>query len=150
MDAAAIAHKQEICAEILATVASWIGPPARHAELIDQIGPLDTIIHFDGDAALGFIALAAGVEDHVEITLIAVRRARHGEGIGRRLIHDAAAFARTHDYPALAVSWVTDDPQGRAHRAPRHFFTRLGFRPPLTAARGPLLLRPVRRHWLSA
>ncbi|MEC7675713.1 MAG: hypothetical protein VYB89_09305, partial [Pseudomonadota bacterium] len=69
MDAAAIAHKQEICAEILATVASWIGPPARRVELIDQIGPLDTIIHFDGDAALGFIALAAGVEDHVEITL---------------------------------------------------------------------------------
>ena len=64
--------------------------------------------------------------------------------------HDAAAFARTHDYPALAVSWLTDDPQGRAHRAPRHFFTRLGFRPPLTAARGPLLLRPVRRQWLSA
>ena len=150
MDAAAIAHKQEICAEILATVASWIGPPARHAELIDQIGPLDTIIHFDGDAALGFIALAAGVEDHVEIALIAVRHARHGEGIGRRLIHDAAAFARTHDYPALAVSWLTDDPQGRAHRAPRRFFTRLGFRPPLTAARGPLLLRPVRRQWLSA
>ena len=147
MDAAAIAHKQEICAEILATVAAWVGPPARRAELIDQIGPFDTIIHFDGDAALGLIALAAGVKDHVEITLIAVRRARHGEGIGRRLIRDAATFARTHDYPALAVSWLTDDPQGRAHRAPRHFFTRLGFRPPLTAARRPLLLRLVRRQW---
>ena len=150
MDAAGIAHKQEICAEILATVEAWVGPPARRGALIAQIGPLDTIIHFDGDAALGFIALAAVAADHVEIAAIAVRKARHGHGIGRRLIHDAAAFARDHDYPALAVSWLVDDPDGRAHRAPRRFFERLGFRPPQNAPGGPLLIRPVRRQWLRA
>ncbi|MGB1007003.1 MAG: GNAT family N-acetyltransferase [Thalassobaculaceae bacterium] len=150
MDAAGIAHKQEICAEILATVGAWVGPPARRGDLITRIGPLDTIIHFDGDAALGFIALAAGAEDYVEIALIAVRRARHAEGIGRRLIHDAAAFARDHDYPALAVSWLVDDPDGRAHRTPRRFFERLGFRPAPNAPGGPLLVRSVRRQWLGA
>ena len=51
-----IAHKQEICREILTTLPGYGQDHAALDARITAIAPLDVFIEFDGDAALGLAA----------------------------------------------------------------------------------------------
>ncbi len=101
-----IAHKQEICREILTTLPGYGQDHAALDARITAIAPLDVFIEFDGDAALGFIALKAHSPIHIEIYLLAVRRAAQRQGIGSRLLAAAEAFGQDHGADYLSVQAV--------------------------------------------
>ena len=109
-----IAHKQEICREILSTLPELGDDIDTLEALTTALGPLDVFIEFDGDAALGFIALKARSPTAIDIFAIAVRRAAQRRGIGSHLIASAVPCCQDHGAEYL---WAALPQQTRSGRA---------------------------------
>ena len=75
---------------------------------------------FDGDSAVGSIVIDGGTTPAARLRWFVVEPTRHGQGIGRALLHQALAFADTHhDYLWLTTIVGLD--------AAKHLYEATGF-----------------------
>jgi ribosomal protein S18 acetylase RimI-like enzyme len=129
-----IAHKQEICREILSTLPELGDDIDTLEALTTALGPLDVFIEFDGDAALGFIALKARSPTAIDIFAIAVRRAAQRRGIGSHLIASAVHFCQDHGAEYLWAALPQQTRSGRAAAKAQAFYQAHDFRAQIAGA----------------
>lgn len=75
----------------------------------------------DVDGAVAGFALVAAYDQHAHLYEVSVAREFQGQGIGRKLVEGACAWASAHKYKAITLSTFSDVPWN----AP--FYATLGF-----------------------
>src|SRR4029077_4817155 len=81
-------------AGLLASVPEWFGIPEANAQYVADAGRLPSYLAVDGDEVLGVALVSQHVPESRELHLLAVRRDRHRQGIGRFLVEAVVADLR--------------------------------------------------------
>lgn len=120
------AVKASIAAEILADLPEWFGLPESTAGYITESGKLPFWAAFAGDKAVGFIVLKETSPHTAEIYVTGVKRAYHGNGIGRALCETFSARAKKRGCTFLQVKTVKEGCYDTYDQT-NAFYKRMGF-----------------------
>ncbi len=100
-------QKATIAAEVLADLPEWFGLPESTQNYIDESRDLNLWCAFRGTETLGFISLSETSPDSAEIHCMAVKKAYHRQGLGRKLYQRMADYAKNH-YRYIQVKTVDE------------------------------------------
>jgi GNAT superfamily N-acetyltransferase len=118
-----------ICRALVDGLPEWFGMPESNAEYVRtaDAGPVWLAVE-DGEA-VGLMILKPHGTAAVETYLLAVRRDRRGDGIGRRLIEAAERFAAAGGARFLTVKTLGPSHPSPEYAQTRGFYEALGFVP---------------------
>lgn len=117
-------------AAILASVPEWFGIPEANAHYVADAGRLPSYLAVDGDDpddVVGVALLAEHFPDSRELHLLAVRRDRHREGIGRALVDAVVSDLREAGVRLLEVHTVGPSREDAGYARTREFYLAQGF-----------------------
>ena len=100
-------------AGLLASVPEWFGIPEANAQYVADAGRLPSYLAVDGDEVVGVALLAEHFPGSRELHLLAVRRDRHRQGIGRLLVETVVADLRAGGGAAARGAHRRAVPRGR-------------------------------------
>ena len=114
-------------AGILASVPEWFGIPEATAQYVVDAGRLPSYLAVDGDEVVGVALLAEHFPESRELHLLAVRRDRHRQGIGRLLVETVVADLRQAGVRLLEVHTVGPSHEDEGYARTREFYLALDF-----------------------
>ena len=117
----------EAVREILATIPEWFGIPAANASYVEDAGRLPSYLVVDRDEVVGVALLNEHFPESRELHLIAVRRDRHREGIGRMLLGAIEGDLRESGVRVLEVHTVGPSRENAEYARTREFYLATGF-----------------------
>jgi GNAT superfamily N-acetyltransferase len=117
----------EAVREILASVPEWFGIPEANASYVEDAGRLPSYLAVDGDDVVGVALLAEHFPASRELHLIAVRRDRHREGVGRLLLGAVEQDLRAQGVRLLEVHTVGPSSESEEYARTREFYLATGF-----------------------
>ena len=113
--------------EILATIPEWFGIPEANASYVEDAARLPSFLAVEGSEVLGVALLTEHFPASRELHLIAVRRDRHREGIGRMLLTAIEAELRSRGVRILEVHTVGPSSESPEYARTREFYLASGF-----------------------
>jgi GNAT superfamily N-acetyltransferase len=113
--------------EILATIPEWFGIPEANASYVEDAARLPSYLAIEGADVLGVALLTEHFPGSRELHLIAVRRDRHREGIGRMLLAAIEADLRASGVQILEVHTVGPTSESQEYARTREFYLASGF-----------------------
>ncbi len=114
-------------AGLLASVPEWFGIPEANAQYVADAGRLPSYLAVDGDEVVGVALLAEHFPGSRELHLLAVRRDRHRQGIGRRLVETVVSDLQQAGVRLLEVHTVGPSHEDEGYARTREFYLALGF-----------------------
>ncbi len=114
-------------AGLLASVPEWFGIPEANAQYVADAGRLPSYLAVDGDEVVGVALLAEHFPESRELHLLAVRRDRHRQGIGRLLVETVVADLSEAGVRLLEVHTVGPSHEDEGYARTREFYLALGF-----------------------
>ena len=114
-------------AGLLASVPEWFGIPEANAQYVADAGRLPSYLAVDGDVVVGVALLAEHFPESRELHLLAVRRDRHRQGIGRLLVETVVEDLREAGVRLLEVHTVGPSHEDEGYARTREFYLALGF-----------------------
>ena len=114
-------------AGLLASVPEWFGIPEANAQYVADAGRLPSYLAVDGDDVVGVALLAEHFQEARELHLLAVRRDRHRQGIGRLLVEAVVADLNRAGVRLLEVHTVGPSHDDEGYARTREFYLALGF-----------------------
>jgi GNAT superfamily N-acetyltransferase len=114
-------------AGLLASVPEWFGIAGANAQYVADAGRLPSYLAVDGDEVVGVALLAEHFPESRELHLLAVRRDRHREGIGRALVEAVASDLGEAGVRLLEVHTVGPSHEDEGYARTREFYRALGF-----------------------
>ncbi len=140
------------CEAVFATLPDWFGLPESNEAYLADLALLPAWVATDAGRVVGFTSMRVHNPKSVELEVLAVRRDRHRQGIGRRLV--AAHEAEIERRPGVTLFHVkTRGPSqpDAGYGKTLLFYQSLGFEPlfETDALWGPedpalIMVRPVR------
>lgn len=118
-----------ICEAILASLPEWFGIPDSNAAYARAAEKDPVWLALDGDEAVGLMILRRHPDAAAENWLLAVRRDRRGDGIGRRLIAAAVDWAAREGASYLLVKTLGPSHPSEPYAETRAFYQAVGFSP---------------------
>jgi GNAT superfamily N-acetyltransferase len=118
--------------EILATIPDWFGIPETNASYVRDAGRLPSYLAVDGDGdnrVLGVALLNEQFPATRELHLMAVRRDRHRQGIGRALLAVIEDDLRAAGVRLLEVHTLGPSDEDEHYARTREFYVAQGFIP---------------------
>jgi GNAT superfamily N-acetyltransferase len=117
------------CRAVLDDLPDWFGIPEAVDHYCDRANHLAAFgISRDGEP-VGIVTLVRATDATMEIDVMGVRPAWHGQGLGRALIEAAAGHARSQGARLLSVMTVGAAHPSQAYAATRAFYRAVGFLP---------------------
>jgi GNAT superfamily N-acetyltransferase len=113
--------------DILASVPEWFGIPEANAHYVDDAGRLPSYLAVDGHEVVGVSLLTEHFPQSRELHLIAVRRDRHREGVGRALMTAVEDDLRAAGVRVLEVHTVGPTSESPEYARTRAFYLAQGF-----------------------
>jgi len=113
--------------QILATIPEWFGIPEANESYVTDGGRLPSYLAVDGDEVVGVALLNEHFPPSRELHLIAVRRDRHRQGIGRMLLETIEADLRESGVRILEVHTVGPSSENAEYARTREFYLASGF-----------------------
>lgn len=117
---------RESCARILATLPEWFG--ASSEEYIGDLARFPTFLAQRRESIAGFVTLRQHYAEAWEIHCLAIERASHRRGVGRRLVRHAEEWLRSKGVQVLHVKTVGPSHPDPCYARTRDFYRALGFR----------------------
>jgi len=114
-------------AGLLGSVPEWFGIPEANAQYVADAGRLPSYLAVDGDVVVGVALLAEHFPESRELHLLAVRRDRHRQGIGRLLVETVVEDLREAGVRLLEVHTVGPSHEDEGYARTREFYLALGF-----------------------
>jgi GNAT superfamily N-acetyltransferase len=114
-------------AGLLASVPEWFGIPEATAQYVADAGRLPSYLAVEGDEVLGVALLSEHFPESRELHLLAVRRDRHRQGIGRMLVEAVASDLREAGVRLLEVHTAGPSHEDDGYARTREFYLALGF-----------------------
>jgi GNAT superfamily N-acetyltransferase len=122
-----IGHDPDVVREILATVPEWFGISEANASYVDDAGTLPSYLAVDGHEVVGVALLSEHFPHARELHLIAVRRDRHRQGVGRALLRAVEDDLRAAGVKILEVHTVGPSSADEGYARTREFYLAQGF-----------------------
>lgn len=120
--------KSDLCTEIMSDLPEWFEEPEGITACAKAVTTLPVLASTSDGTCIGFIALKYHPPAAAEIFVIATKKARHGQGIGRSLLKAAEAHIRESGYSLLTVKTLAPRGKDEPHLdATREFYARNGF-----------------------
>jgi len=119
----------DACATLLATLPEWFGIEESNRAYVASLHDLPAVVAIADGSVVGFAAVEQYGDDAAELTVMAVDRVRHGQGIGRALVDSVEQHCR-----AEGVSWLHVKTRGPStfdehYERTRGFYRAVGFTP---------------------
>ena len=115
------------CEAIARALPEWFGLEEGLAEMRGYLETGSGFVACQSNEVVGFLTLRRHFAETWEITWMAVARARHRRGVGRRLIESAATRCRGEGARWLLVKTLADSHPSEEYRATRAFYQAMGF-----------------------
>jgi GNAT superfamily N-acetyltransferase len=120
-------HDPDAAREILASLPEWFGIPEATASYVEDAGRVPSYLAVDGDDVVGLALINEHFPQSRELHLIAVRRDRHREGIGRLLLDAIESDLRESGVRILEVHTVGPSSESGEYARTREFYLATGF-----------------------
>ena len=117
------------CEAILRGLPEWFGLEAPLLQFIDDLARLPGLVAVEGDDVLGFAVLHDYSAEASELHVLAVRRDRHHQDIGRALLKRAAADLAARGVRLLRVKTLGPSSGDPNYAKTRAFYLAMGFLP---------------------
>jgi GNAT superfamily N-acetyltransferase len=114
-------------AGLLASVPEWFGIPEANAQYVADAGQLPSYLAVDADEVVGVALLSEHFPEARELHLLAIRRDRHRQGIGRLLVEAVVADLSQAGVRLLEVHTVGPSYENEGYARTREFYLALGF-----------------------
>jgi ribosomal protein S18 acetylase RimI-like enzyme len=121
--------KQKICHDVLSDLPLWFGIPEANLEYERRVRECPFTAVFDGEKAVGFIAMLHHNNYHSEIYVMGIMEAYHRKGIGRALVQQVIAQAKEEGRRMLTVKTLDENRESEEYRKTRLFYQSVGFFP---------------------
>lgn len=122
-------EKSLICAAITETIPDWFGIDEANAMYRSEIVDKDVFASFDGETAIGALAIHYHFDTTAEIWWMGVRASSHRQGIGSKLMDMAFERARVKLCKYLVLNTLSPKSRDLGYSATRDFYLSRGFRP---------------------
>jgi GNAT superfamily N-acetyltransferase len=119
------AERSRLCERVLRDLPEWFGIEDATRAYIRDVAELPAFA-VDGDAIL---ALRIHNPRAAEVYVMGVRRARHGEGLGRALLMAAEKYLRADGVEYLQVKTLGPSDPDEGYARTRGFYEAMGFVP---------------------
>ena len=119
----------EALAGILAGVPEWFGIPEATVQYVADAARLPSYLAVEDGEVVGVALVAEHVPESRELHLLAVRRDRHRQGIGRLLVETVATELRHAGVRLLEVHTVGPSHESEEYARTREFYLATGFVP---------------------
>ena len=116
-----------LCRSILEGLPDWFGQPDSIEQYVKDAQTRPTFIARVGDDAHGFMALTHTSKSAVDIHVMGVAQAYHGQGLGRALIEAVLAYARAQGATFLTVKTLGPSCNYQPCEETRRFYEAVGF-----------------------
>ena len=117
----------EAVREILASVPEWFGIPEANQHYVELAGRLPSYLAVDGDEVVGVALLDEHFPQSRELNLIAVRRDRHRQGVGKAMLAAIESDLREAGVRVLEVHTVGPSSEDAGYARTREFYLAAGF-----------------------
>lgn len=121
--------KSDICEGILKQLPDWFGIEAAIAEYVSMVMQIPFYAAFDGDKAVGFIAINVHNKYTSEICVMGVLEEYHRHGIGRMLVNKCEQFCIEQEMEFLTVKTLDESRESKSYEKTRKFYFTMGFKP---------------------
>lgn len=122
-------HDPDAVREILDSIPDWFGIPEANARYVEAAGRLPSYLAVDGADVIGVALLNEHFPPSRELHLIAVRRDRHRQGVGRALLAEIEADLRDAGVRILEVHTLGPSDEDEGYAETREFYLAQGFIP---------------------
>jgi GNAT superfamily N-acetyltransferase len=112
---------------VLASLTEWFGIPEANARYVADAARLASYLAVEGDHVVGVALVAEHFPESRELHLLAVRRDRHRQGIGRLLVEAVADDLLRAGVRLLEVHTVGPSHESEEYRRTREFYVASGF-----------------------
>jgi GNAT superfamily N-acetyltransferase len=112
--------------QILASMPEWFGIPEANASYVEDAAALPSYLALEGDEVVGVALLAEHFPESRELHLLAVRRDRHRQGIGRLLVEAVVADLLAAGVRLLEVHNVGPSHESEGCARTREFYLAVG------------------------
>jgi len=119
------AERSRICERVLRDLPDWFGIEEATSAYIRDVAALPTFAV--GDDAL--LALKLHTTRAAEVYVMGVRRARHGQGLGKELVAAAEEYLRARAFEYLQVKTLGPSDPDEGYARTRAFYEARGFVP---------------------
>lgn len=114
--------------DLLASVPEWFGIPEANASYVADAARLPSYLAVDdGRDVVGVALLAEHFPESRELHLLAVRRDRHRQGVGRALVAAVVEDLRAQGVRLLEVHTVGPSYESEGYARTRAFYLSVGF-----------------------
>ena len=118
-----------ICLDILRALPEWFGNEAAVLDYAKQCETLPVFAAFEGEQAVGFVALKPHNEYTGEILVMGLLPGSHRKGIGRALLAACEEACRANGTRFLTVKTLADTHPCQDYAKTRAFYFAMGFVP---------------------
>lgn len=120
-------EKELIAKSILADLPDWFGLPESTAEYVKCSQDMPFWADIENGIANGFIALKETSPNTAELYVMGVLKAKHKNGIGKKLFESFYSYAKEHGYSFIQVKTVQEGHYDEYDRTIQ-FYKKLGFK----------------------
>ena len=121
--------KGELCRKILSSLPDWFGIPEAIELYVREVETLPVIAAEVGDQLVGIVSFKQHTPFAAEIHVMGVLPDFHRRGVGRALVAEAEAMARSEDLAFLTVKTLSPARENSAYEMTRAFYQGVGFVP---------------------
>ena len=122
-------EKSRICRAILDSLPDWFGIPEVIDDYVKSVSQQPFWAEYDGDRAVGFIALNEHNSYTAEIDVMGILPDYHRCGIGKRLVETAEHYCRERGKSVLLVKTIDFAHPDIYYARTRAFYLAMGFVP---------------------
>ncbi|HOQ07382.1 MAG TPA: GNAT family N-acetyltransferase [Clostridiales bacterium] len=121
--------KTNVTLEIMNSLPKWFSPPEDivRKSLLHREMPF--FAAFDGDRAVGFIALKVHNEYTVEMFNLGVLEEYHRQGVGTAMLRAVESYCRGRGYRFITVKTLDSSAEYEPYERTRAFYLKNGFCP---------------------
>ena len=122
-------EKSRICNEILRALPEWFGIEAAIVSYTEQVQSLPFYAVFDGDKAVGFVAIKVHTAAAAELCVMGVLEAYHRQGLGKKLMACCESYCKENNISFLTVKTLDASCESESYARTRAFYSSVGFLP---------------------
>ena len=121
--------KSGICNYILKALPDWFGIESAIVDYTEQVKSMPLYAAYDGDKAIGFVALKVHNSYTSEVYVMGVLQEYHRQGVGRELVELCEKHCKDNGAEFLTVKTLDSSRECDDYRKTRLFYQSMGFRP---------------------
>ena len=121
--------KSDICNFVLRSLPNWFGIEESIVDYVNSAKEMPFFTVFDGENAIGFVALKIHNKYTAEIYVMGILEKYHNQGIGKKIINTCEKYCKENNIEFLTVKTLAELREDENYRKTRLFYSYMGFKP---------------------